>query len=77
MEAQNRPVTFGEKAVGISFNPGGNPEVDACKQMYAKLIDQVHALETNTPMRKMFAEIAIQQAVLAQMAAVKAITWKD
>lgn len=33
--------TLGEYRVGISFNPGGNPSVDAIKRAAADLIDLI------------------------------------
>ena len=35
--------TLGEYRVGISFNPGGNPSVDAIKRAAADLIDLIDA----------------------------------
>lgn len=34
-----RELTFGEKRVGITFNPGNNPAVDHVKSAAAQLID--------------------------------------
>lgn len=74
-----RPLTYGEKAVGISFNPGGNPEVEKVKQEYASIIDHMNDLRNNSQSaeQKRLASIAITEAQTAQMWAVKAITWKD
>ena len=36
---QTRGTTFGEKAVGLTFNPGGDPLVDKVKRLYAEIID--------------------------------------
>lgn len=72
-------LTYGQKAVGVSFNPGGNPEVDRCKQVFANAIDQLNSLrETSTsPEVKRMCAIGITEAQTAQMWAVKALTWKD
>jgi len=79
--SQEQPIlSFGQKAVGITFNPGGNPEVDRCKQQHANCIDQMHALrnkEDASPEQKRLASIAITELQGAQMWAVKALTWKD
>lgn len=74
-----RPFTFGEKAVGITFNPSSSPEVDAAKRLYAAIIDQLHNLRSNTESAevKRLCSAAITEAQGAQMWAVKAITWKD
>ena len=72
-------LTFGEKAVGLTFNPGNNPEVDFCKRKFAEVIDQMNALRTASadPEVKRMASVAITDAQTAQMWAVKAITWKS
>lgn len=75
----DRPLSFGEKAVGLTFNPSGDPEVYACKAGFARLIDQMQALRDSpdTPAEaKRHASIAITEMESAQMRAVKAITWK-
>ena len=82
--AEERKMTFGEKAVGLTFNPSNNPEVDACKRAFAVVIDQMHELRNNThhsaglidSEAKRMASIAITEAQTAQMWAVKAITWR-
>lgn len=71
-------MTFGEKAVGLSFNPSGDPAVHECKAGFAKLIDQMNDLRNHTAdpdVRRMASE-AITNAQTAQMWAVKALTWK-
>ena len=37
-----RELTFGEKAVGLTFNPGGMPEVNAIKTACAVVIDELN-----------------------------------
>ncbi len=71
--------TFGEKAVGLSFNPSGDAEVAKCKQMFADIIDQMHSLRcaTEDPELMRMASVAITHAQTAQMWSVKAITWKE
>lgn len=79
-ETPTRELTFGEKAVGLTFNPGGNPAVDECKRSYAKIIDQMNDMRNDpimTPEGKRLASVAITEAQGAQMWAVKAITWRD
>lgn len=70
--------TFGEKAVGLAFNPGGNPAVDECKKTFATAIDQMNVLhyQGSYEVQRM-TKIAIEHAQTAQMWAVKALTWKD
>lgn len=75
-----RPMTFGEKAVGLTFNPSGDDAVTKCKAGFAALIDQMQELRENKgsdqEIRRL-ATIAITEAQGAQMWAVKAITWKS
>ena len=71
-------MTFGEKAVGISFNPSGDDAVARCKNEYAAVIDTMHELRetTDNPEVKRMASVAITEAQTAQMWAVKALTWR-
>jgi len=74
----NRDLTYGEKAVGLTFNPSNNPVVDAIKQEYAHIIDTMDDLVEGgktTEMQTLSTE-AIRQAQTAQMWAVKAITYQ-
>lgn len=70
-----RGPTFGEKAVGLSFNPGGDPNVLKAKQLCAEVID----LLINTPFEQgsegaAMKLHAIRELQTAQMWAVKVIT---
>lgn len=70
--------TFGEKAVGLTFNPSQMSEVSLIKQNFADAIDKLNYLrETTTdPEVKRMCSVAITESQTAQMWAVKAITWK-
>lgn len=72
-------MTYGQKAVGLSFNPSQDNAVDIAKTDYAKIIDQMNDLRANSssPEQKRLASVAITEAQAAQMWAVKALTWKD
>lgn len=72
-------LSFGQKAVGFNFNPSGDDAVGKAKQIYADAIDQLNDLRTSSDQAgvKRWCSTAITQTELAQMAAVKAITWKD
>lgn len=76
---ENQTLTYGQKAVGLSFNPSGDPEVTKIKQLYADIIDNMHNLRQKSfsPEVKRYCSTAITQAEIAQMVAVKALTWKD
>lgn len=74
-----RDLTFGEKAVGLTFNPGNNPEVDAIKKLYAEIIDRLQVRRTAniSPEVSGLCSVAITGAQSAQMWAVKAVTRVD
>jgi len=73
-----RELTFGEKAVGITFNPGGHPLVNALKQKASEYIDALNEARNatdNVEVKRMLS-IAITEAQTSQMWAVKAVTWQ-
>jgi hypothetical protein len=74
---ENRELSFGEKAVGLTFNPGNNHEVHNCKKEFADVIDRMNylRLQSDDPEVKRMASVAITEAQTAQMWAIKAITW--
>lgn len=74
-----RSLSFGEKAVGLTFNPSGDDAVAEIKKCYASIIDQLNNMpvQTGPGERLRLIKIAITEAQGAQMWAVKAITWKD
>jgi hypothetical protein len=37
-----RPLTFGERLVGVTFNVSKNPKVDEIKRYFANLIDDIN-----------------------------------
>lgn len=68
--------TYGEKLMGVSFNPSNNPEVDLIKRTCASLADLFNDAKFNSTGEKAkFYEYAIQHLMNAQMMAVKAATW--
>lgn len=74
-----RELTFGEKAVGITFNPGGDEKVNKVKELYAQIIDLLAKENPNNGDISLKGRIlgrAINDAMGAQMWAVKAITFK-
>jgi len=77
---QERELTFGQKAVGLTFNPSGDPLVSELKALYARIIDICDEYR-NSPdasgEKKRLWSVAITEAQGAQMWAVKAATWKD
>lgn len=80
MDDAKRNLTFGEKAVGLTFNPGGREDVDACKRGFAAEIDRMNDLrKTCGPGNEKgrLASVAITELQTAQMWAVEALTWQD
>ncbi len=73
------PLTFGEKACGLTFNPSGDPDVAKLKQAAADFIDLCNNLRegTRSPEKKRMFSVAITEAQSAQMWSVKAATWLD
>jgi hypothetical protein len=71
-------MTYGEKAVGLDFNPSGDVLVKRLKEIMASFIDECDEMrsESADPEVKRMASIAITEAQGAQMWAVKAATWK-
>ncbi|HHE3513998.1 TPA: hypothetical protein ACPDKP_000783 [Pasteurella multocida] len=74
-----KELTYGEKAVGLSFNPGGNADVHDCKTAFAGIIDTMNELrnQTSSGEVKRMCSVAITELQTAQMWAVKALTWRD
>lgn len=76
--SNEKKLSYGEKAVGLDFNPSKDSKVDELKLLYAKIIDILNDLPTEKdPSEKLrWCKIAITNAQTAQMWAVKAITYK-
>lgn len=70
-------MTYGEKAVGLSFNPSGDAAVTAIKRLYAQIIDVCNDLRTEAGQSEKgrLLSVAITEAQTAQMWAVKGITF--
>jgi len=75
---ETREMTYGEKAVGLAFNPSNEDAVANCKKEFATVIDRMNDLRNTTDNAevKRMASVAITEVQTAQMWAVKAITWK-
>lgn len=85
MDSQpQREMTYGEKAVGLTFNPSGDNTVNDIKTAYAGIIDTLNSkiidltAETNATNGEIIRlhKVAITEAQTAQMWAVKAVTYK-
>lgn len=73
-----REMTYGEKAVGLTFNPSGDSKVQEVKELYAKIIDVCNDLLTEAGQgeKGRLLSVAITEAQTAQMWAVKGITYQ-
>lgn len=76
-------MSYGQKAVGLTFNPSNDPTVQKVKELYAEIIDlcnDAREAQRNSgapdPEKNRLYTDAIREAQGAQMWAVKAITWK-
>lgn len=70
-------LTYGEQAVGLTFNPSGNEMVIAVKKSFANAIDGIHlerSKDSNPSEKGAMLTLAIREAQSACMWTVKAIT---
>jgi hypothetical protein len=74
-----RERTYGEKAVGLTFNPSNNEEVQTIKEQFAAVIDTLNDIreQDQSPEVKRMLSVAITEAQTAQMWGVKAVTWSN
>lgn len=78
----DREMTYGEKAVGLTFNHAEgetHDQVREVKTTFAKLIDLIEGGRTpnDSRFKNSLQTAAVQNLVLAQMIVVKVITWKE
>jgi hypothetical protein len=75
----NRELTFGEKLVGLTFNPSGDPKVNQAKRLCADLADllqnEMNNRETSTH-AKILEPFTYGEILNAQMNVVKLLTLK-
>lgn len=78
MEDTQRELTYGEKAVGLTFNPSNDEKVQKVKELYAEIIDLCNDLrsEAGQGEKGRLLSVAITEAQTAQMWAVKGVTWQ-
>jgi hypothetical protein len=81
-------LTFGQKAVGLTFNPSGDEKVTKAKQLSADLIDLVenhhnenyidaHGVTKSSWIINVFRTAAFNALIASQMAVVKYLTYKE
>lgn len=77
------PLTPGEAAVGLTFNPSGDDKVKTLKQLFAQAFDIVESSvpaddgTIETARKRKMRDAALHEIVTAQMWAVKVITIKS
>ncbi len=77
-----RPLTAGEQAVGITFNPSQDPTVAKLKSIFAEAFDIVEKSvpaddgTIETARKRKMRDGALHEIITAQMWAVKVITLK-
>lgn len=76
-DSAQRELTFGEKAVGLKFNPSGDVPTQQIKEAFAKAIDILNDYRNATEdgEQKRMLSVAITEAQTAQMWGVKGVTW--
>jgi hypothetical protein len=73
-----KELSFGQKLVGLEFNPSGRPDVNEAKELNAKLADMVNdaQIPTTEPyLQNTFKGDAFRCILHAQMAVVKFLTF--
>jgi len=77
----DKQLTFGEKLVGIGFNPSADPKVQRAKEICAELANMIndHMHETkdeSSALQYALYHHAVGEILNAQMTAVKLLTFK-
>lgn len=76
---ENRKLTFGEKLVGLTFNPSGDQNITKVKELCAELADLLNQNadpSSERPLCKLLFDKAIGDILDAQMNIVKVLTFK-
>jgi hypothetical protein len=80
MEEDQRELTFGEKLVGLTFNPSGDKKVQRAKELCAELADLIYEDYENkeevTDFYDYLYEHTVGEVLNAQMNVVKLLTFK-
>lgn len=78
--ATQQPLSFGQKLVGLTFNPSNDSGVDTAKRICAQLADMVRAEYNNgnevTPLKTQLYNHTIGEILNCQMNVVKILTLK-
>jgi hypothetical protein len=76
---EEKQMTFGEKLVGLTFNPSGDENVQKAKKLCAELADLLNANadpNSERPLCKLLFDKTIGDILNAQMNVVKVLTFK-
>lgn len=82
MDSEQRELTAGEIAVGLTFNPSGDEKVAKLKALFAEAFDIVEQSvpaddgTIPTARKRKMRDSALSEIVTAQMWAVKVVTLK-
>lgn len=74
-----RELTFGEKLVGLTFNPSGDANVNRAKELCAELADLMNQNadpNSERPLCRLLFDKAIGDILDAQMNVVKVLTFQ-
>ena len=73
----SKELTFGQKLVGLTFNPSGDERIQRAKELCAELTDLLYPeLKTTSIMKRLLCEHTIGEILNAQMNVVKVLTFK-
>lgn len=72
-----KELSFGQLAVGLSFNPSGSSEVDRVKSGFGQIIDMCNDHIMTSYLGNTLKGMAIRACIEAQMCVVKLITFKE
>lgn len=70
-------LTFGEQAVGLTFNPSNKDEVYNVKRTLADLIDKVEQLPMETYLGNTIKGMAVRALITASSTVVKVLTFNE
>ena len=74
---EEKELTFGEKAVGIGFNPSMKDDVNVVKRSFSRLIDLCNEKQMSSYLGNLIKGAAIRSCIECQMIIVKLITLKE
>lgn len=79
LQEEEKKLSFGEKLVGLTFNPSGDEKVQRAKELCAELADLLNNNadpNSERPLCRLLFDKAIGDIVDAQMNVVKVLTFK-